>query len=73
MFRPVTIAAPCATLQQVLQQQPELEFTAVLTPLLTDSKACNGGGSGGALPNLPSPPSLPGLPNLPVLGKGGKR
>ena len=38
VFRPVTIAAPCATLQQVLQAQPELEFTSVLTPLLTDSQ-----------------------------------
>ena len=47
-FRPVTIAAPCATLQQVLQAQPALEFTSVLTPLLTDSKACNGGTNGSA-------------------------
>jgi phospholipid/cholesterol/gamma-HCH transport system substrate-binding protein len=64
VFRPVTLAAPCATLQQVLQKQPQLEFTSVLTPLLTDSKACNGGSSGGALPELPQ------LPNLPVAKKG---
>jgi phospholipid/cholesterol/gamma-HCH transport system substrate-binding protein len=55
-LRPVTVAAPCATLAQVLQAQPELEFTSVLTPLLTDSKACNGGDSGGGLPNLPEIP-----------------
>jgi phospholipid/cholesterol/gamma-HCH transport system substrate-binding protein len=65
-LRPVTLATPCATLQQVLQEQPQLEFTAVLTPLLTDSKACNGGSSGGALPDLPD------LPDLPVR-KRGKR
>ena len=58
-FRPVTIATPCATLQQVLQAQPGLEFTSVLTPLLTDSAACNGGNSGGTLPDLPDLPALP--------------
>jgi phospholipid/cholesterol/gamma-HCH transport system substrate-binding protein len=58
-FRPVTIAAPCATLQQVLQAQPELEFTSVLTPLLTDSAACNGGDGGGVLPDIPDLPDLP--------------
>jgi phospholipid/cholesterol/gamma-HCH transport system substrate-binding protein len=65
VFRPVTIAAPCATLQQVLQQQPQLEFTSVLTPLITDSKACNGGNSGGVLPNIP----IPTLPKLPTAAK----
>jgi phospholipid/cholesterol/gamma-HCH transport system substrate-binding protein len=58
-FRPVTIAAPCATLAQVLKAQPSLEFTSVLTPLLTDSKACNGGTNGGNGPQLPPVPSLP--------------
>ena len=58
-LRPVTIAAPCATLTQVLQAQPELEFTSVLTPLLTDSKACNGGTDGGNQPELPELPDLP--------------
>ena len=58
-FRPVTIAAPCATLQQVLQAQPALEFTSVLTPLLTDSKACNGASNGGNGPQLPPLPQLP--------------
>ena len=63
VFRPVTIAAPCATLAQVLQAQPSLEFTSVLTPLLTDSKACNGGSDGG------NGPQLPDIPQLPVSGK----
>ena len=63
VFRPVTIAAPCATLAQVLQAQPSLEFTSVLTPLLTDSKACNGGSNGGNAPQLPD------IPKLPVSGK----
>jgi len=65
-FRPVTLATPCATLQQVLQAQPELEFTALLTPLITDSAACNSE-AGGGLPELP-------IPELPVAkrkqGKG---
>jgi phospholipid/cholesterol/gamma-HCH transport system substrate-binding protein len=40
VFRPVTIAAPCATLEQTIKDQPELEFLSMLTPLLTESKAC---------------------------------
>ena len=40
VFRPVTIAAPCATLEQTIKDQPELEFLSMLTPLLTDSQAC---------------------------------
>ncbi len=67
-FRPVTLAAPCATLQQVLQAQPELEFTSVLTPLITDSAACNGGDSGGVLPDIPIP-DLPDLPGVPTAKK----
>ena len=63
VFRPVTIAAPCATLAQVLQAQPSLEFTSVLTPLLTDSKACNAGSDGG------NGPQLPAIPKLPISGK----
>jgi phospholipid/cholesterol/gamma-HCH transport system substrate-binding protein len=58
-LRPVTIAAPCATLTQVLQAAPELEFTSVLTPLLTESTACNGGTNGGNQPELPEIPELP--------------
>ncbi len=43
-FRPVTLGAPCATIQQTIKDQPELEFLAVLTPILTDSAACAGQG-----------------------------
>jgi phospholipid/cholesterol/gamma-HCH transport system substrate-binding protein len=39
-FRPVTLAAPCATFKQMVQEQPELEFLAMLTPVFTDSGAC---------------------------------
>lgn len=67
-LRPVTLATPCATLQQVLQAQPELEFTSVLTPLLTDSAACNGGDGGGTLPELPELPDL--TPSKKKRGKG---
>ena len=28
VFRPVTIAAPCATIEQTIKEQPELEFLA---------------------------------------------
>jgi phospholipid/cholesterol/gamma-HCH transport system substrate-binding protein len=66
-LRPVTIAAPCATLAQVLAAQPELEFTSVLTPLLTESSACNGGTDGG------NQPELPDIPELPDPFKGKKR
>jgi phospholipid/cholesterol/gamma-HCH transport system substrate-binding protein len=40
VFRPVTLAAPCATIENTIKDQPELEFLSMLTPLLTDSKAC---------------------------------
>src|SRR5262245_56254321 len=40
VFRPVTVAAPCATIQQLVHEQPQLEFLAMLTPILTDSEAC---------------------------------
>jgi phospholipid/cholesterol/gamma-HCH transport system substrate-binding protein len=40
VFRPVTIAAPCATIEQTIKGQPELEFLSMLTPLLTESQAC---------------------------------
>jgi phospholipid/cholesterol/gamma-HCH transport system substrate-binding protein len=39
-FRPVTIGAPCATIEQLVEEEPELEFLGMLTPLLTDSQAC---------------------------------
>jgi phospholipid/cholesterol/gamma-HCH transport system substrate-binding protein len=41
-FRPVTIGAPCATIEQLVREQRELEFLAMLTPILTDSAACGG-------------------------------
>jgi phospholipid/cholesterol/gamma-HCH transport system substrate-binding protein len=40
VFRPVTLAAPCATIENTIKDQPELEFLSMLTPLLTDSRAC---------------------------------
>ena len=40
VFRPVTIAAPCATVEQIVKEEPQLEFLAMLTPILTDSQAC---------------------------------
>jgi phospholipid/cholesterol/gamma-HCH transport system substrate-binding protein len=40
VFRPVTVAAPCATVEQLVHEQPQLEFLTMLTPILTDSAAC---------------------------------
>jgi phospholipid/cholesterol/gamma-HCH transport system substrate-binding protein len=40
VFRPVTIAAPCATVEQLVNEEPQLEFLTMLTPILTDSAAC---------------------------------
>ncbi len=40
VFRPVTIAAPCATIEQTVKGMPELEFLSGLTPILADSQAC---------------------------------
>jgi phospholipid/cholesterol/gamma-HCH transport system substrate-binding protein len=40
VFRPVTLAAPCATLEQTIADQPELEFLSMLTPILADTQAC---------------------------------
>ncbi len=42
-FRPVTVGAPCATIAQLVKEQPELELLSTLTPILTDSRACNTG------------------------------
>jgi phospholipid/cholesterol/gamma-HCH transport system substrate-binding protein len=42
VFRPVTLAAPCATVEQLVKEEPELEFLSVLTPILADSAACGG-------------------------------
>jgi phospholipid/cholesterol/gamma-HCH transport system substrate-binding protein len=40
VFRPVTLAAPCATVEQLVHEEPQLEFLTMLTPILTDSAAC---------------------------------
>ena len=40
VFRPVTLAAPCATVEQIVKEEPHLEYLAMLTPILTDSQAC---------------------------------
>jgi len=39
-FRPVTLGAPCSSIQQIVDDQPELEFLAMLTPIITESAAC---------------------------------
>jgi hypothetical protein len=39
-FRPVTLAATCETLQQIVKEEPQLEFLSMLTPILADSAAC---------------------------------
>jgi len=39
-LRPVTLAAPCATVEQLIDDQPQLEFLQMLTPILTESDAC---------------------------------
>jgi phospholipid/cholesterol/gamma-HCH transport system substrate-binding protein len=40
VFRPVTLASPCASVQQIVKEQPELEFLQNLTGVLTDNNAC---------------------------------
>ena len=40
VFRPVTLAAPCATIEQTIVDQPEIEFLSMLVPILADSQAC---------------------------------
>jgi phospholipid/cholesterol/gamma-HCH transport system substrate-binding protein len=39
-FRPVTLAATCTTIEQIVKEEPQLEFLAMLTPILTSSQAC---------------------------------
>jgi phospholipid/cholesterol/gamma-HCH transport system substrate-binding protein len=41
VLRPVTVAAPCSQIDQIVKGRPELEFLQMLTPILTDSAACN--------------------------------
>ena len=38
-----TLAAPCATVEQVIKEHPEIEFLQGLTGLLTESAACRTG------------------------------
>jgi phospholipid/cholesterol/gamma-HCH transport system substrate-binding protein len=40
VFRPVTLGASCATVQQIVKEEPQLEFLQMLTPILADSAAC---------------------------------
>ena len=46
-LRPATLAAPCATIEQIISEEPELEFLNMLTPILTSSEACKATGSEG--------------------------
>ena len=39
-WRPTTAGAPCSTVQQIVAEEPQLEFLQVLTPILADSEAC---------------------------------
>jgi phospholipid/cholesterol/gamma-HCH transport system substrate-binding protein len=39
-FRPTTLGSACSSIQQIVDSEPELEFLAGLTPILTDSSAC---------------------------------
>jgi phospholipid/cholesterol/gamma-HCH transport system substrate-binding protein len=43
VLRPLTLGAPCATVAQLVEERPELEFLSMLTPILTDSAACGTG------------------------------
>jgi hypothetical protein len=43
VFRPVTLGAPCATVEELAAEEPELEFLLMLTPILTESDACGDG------------------------------
>jgi phospholipid/cholesterol/gamma-HCH transport system substrate-binding protein len=40
VFRPVTLAAPCSMVKQMVAEEPELEFLNLLTGILTDNAAC---------------------------------
>jgi phospholipid/cholesterol/gamma-HCH transport system substrate-binding protein len=40
VFRPVTLGASCATVQQIVKEEPQLEFLQMLTPILADSAPC---------------------------------
>jgi phospholipid/cholesterol/gamma-HCH transport system substrate-binding protein len=40
VFRPVTLGSPCASVSQILKEEPQLEFLEGLTGILTSSQAC---------------------------------
>jgi phospholipid/cholesterol/gamma-HCH transport system substrate-binding protein len=40
VFRPVTLGAPCATVRQLIAQEPQMEFLNNLAGILTDPHAC---------------------------------
>src|SRR4051812_36632938 len=40
VFRPVTLGSPCASISQILHEEPQLEFLEGLTGILTSSQAC---------------------------------
>ena len=42
-FRPVTVGAPCATIEQLVEEEPRAGVPSMLTPILTDSQACGTG------------------------------
>jgi hypothetical protein len=52
-FRPVTLAATCATLDQLTKEEPQMEFLQMLTPILASSEACATAESGPRLPQIP--------------------
>lgn len=39
-WRPTTVGAPCSTIQQIIKEEPELNFLQALYPILADSEAC---------------------------------
>ena len=39
-LRPITLAAPCSSLQQIVNEEPEMAFLQGLTGILTDTAAC---------------------------------
>jgi phospholipid/cholesterol/gamma-HCH transport system substrate-binding protein len=40
VLRPITLAAPCNSINQIIAGRPELEFLGSLTPILTSTAAC---------------------------------
>jgi phospholipid/cholesterol/gamma-HCH transport system substrate-binding protein len=42
IFRPVAFTAPCTSLRQLIQEEPELEFLQSLSGALTDPRVCGG-------------------------------